>query len=87
MNLRGYLGEQLATDNIGEEIFALASKIFPICRSITGNGVRDTLREISSHVALKTYEVATGTKVLDWTIPREWNIRDAYIKDSRGKKS
>jgi aminopeptidase-like protein len=86
MNLRGYLGEQLATDNIGEEIFALASKIFPICRSITGNGVRDTLREISLHVALKTYEVPTGTKVFDWTIPREWNIRDAYIKDSRGKK-
>src|SRR5262249_55053934 len=86
MILRGRLGEQLVTEDIGEEIFALASKIFPICRSITGNGVRQTLREIGSHVALKIYEVPTGTKVFDWTIPREWNIRDAYIKNARGQK-
>jgi aminopeptidase-like protein len=86
MNLRGRLAEQLVTQDIGEEIFAFASEIFPICRSITGNGVRQTLREIGTHVALKTHEVPTGTKVFDWTIPREWNIRDAYIKDSRGQR-
>src|SRR5215467_868147 len=86
MNVRkGGLGEQLITEDIGEEIFALATKIFPICRSITGSGVRQTLREIGAHVALETHEVPTGTKVFDWTIPREWNIRDAYIKDSRGE--
>jgi aminopeptidase-like protein len=62
----------------------LATKIFPICRSITGNGVRQTLSQIGAHVALETYEVPTGTKVFDWTIPREWNIRDTYINDSRG---
>jgi aminopeptidase-like protein len=84
--LRGQIGGQLRTERIGEEIFALAAKIFPICRSITGNGVRQTLREIAAHIALEIHEVPTGTPVFDWTIPREWNIRDAYIKDSRGEK-
>ena len=80
------LAEQLVTDNVGEEIFALAARIFPICRSITGDGVRRTLREIGSHIALETREVPTGTEVFDWTIPREWNIRDAYIRDGDGAK-
>jgi aminopeptidase-like protein len=86
MYLRGELGERLLTEEIGEEIFALAAKIFPICRSITGNGVRQTLREIAAHIALEMHEVPTGTPVFDWTIPREWNIRDAYIKDRHGQK-
>jgi len=73
-------------DDIGEEIFALAAKIYPFCRSITGNGVRQTLREVGAHIALDIHEVPTGTPVLDWTIPREWNIRDAYIKNERGEK-
>lgn len=73
-------------DDIGAEIFALAAKIFPFCRSITGNGVRQTLREVSAHIDLDIHEVPTGTAVLDWTIPREWNIRDAYIKNEHGKK-
>jgi len=86
MYLRRELGERLLTEKIGEEIFALAAKIFPICRSITGNGVRQTLREIAAHIALEIHEVPTGTPVFDWTIPREWNIRDAYIKDSDGER-
>jgi aminopeptidase-like protein len=86
MYVRGDLGERLLTEEIGEEIFALAAKIFPICRSITGNGVRQTLREIAAHIALEMHEVPTGTPVFDWTIPREWNIRDAYIKDSDGER-
>jgi aminopeptidase-like protein len=80
------LSRQLAAEGIGQEIFALAAKIYPICRSITGNGVRDTLRELSAHIALDIHEVPTGTPVFDWTVPREWNIRDAYIKDARGEK-
>jgi aminopeptidase-like protein len=80
------LGEQVVTEGIGEEIFALAAKIYPICRSITGNGVRQTLHEISSHIELKLHEVPSGSAVFDWTIPREWNIRDAYIKNQRGDK-
>jgi aminopeptidase-like protein len=73
-------------DDVGTEIFALAAKIFPFCRSITGNGVRQTLREIGAHIPLQIHEVPTGTAVLDWTIPREWNIRDAWIRNARGEK-
>ncbi len=78
--------EHLIAHEAGEEIFAFAARIFPICRSITGNGVRQTLREIGSHLALQVHEVPTGTAVFDWTIPREWNIRDAYIKNEAGDK-
>ncbi|QDW36628.1 DUF4910 domain-containing protein [Bradyrhizobium sp. KBS0727] len=73
-------------DDVGTEILALAARIFPICRSITGNGVRQTLREVGAHIDLDIHEVATGTPVLDWTIPREWNIRDAWIKNEGGEK-
>lgn len=73
-------------DDVGSEILALAARIFPICRSITGDGVRQTLREVAAHIDLDIHEVATGTPVLDWTIPREWNIRDAWIKNERGEK-
>jgi aminopeptidase-like protein len=86
MNLRGDLVERLLTEKIGEEIFALAAKIYPICRSITGNGVRDTLGLLAAHIDLEVHEVPTGTAVFDWTIPSEWNIRDAYIKNEQGEK-
>src|ERR1700730_3255636 len=71
---------------IGEEIYALAAEIYPICRSITGNGVRETIKVLARHIEISVHEVPTGTQVFDWTIPREWNIRDAYIKDGRGEK-
>src|SRR6185295_17802294 len=86
MELQKNLSEQLVADGIGEQIFAFAAKLYPICRSISGNGVRETLREIGTHLALKVHEVPTGTAVFDWTIPREWNIRDAYIKNEQGKR-
>jgi aminopeptidase-like protein len=78
--------EKPLADDVGSEILALAARIFPICRSITGDGVRQTLREVAAHIDLDIHEVATGTPVLDWTIPREWNIRDAWIKNERGEK-
>jgi aminopeptidase-like protein len=78
--------KRLLKDDIGEDIFELAARIYPICRSITGNGVRQTLREVGAHIDLQIHEVASGTSVLDWTIPHEWNIRDAYIKNERGEK-
>ena len=78
--------DQTVIDDIGEDIFALAARIYPICRSITGDGVRTTLREISAHIPLDIHEVPTGTTVFDWTVPREWNIRDAYIKNDKGEK-
>jgi aminopeptidase-like protein len=84
--LQGDASGQLLTNGAGEEIFSFAARIFPVCRSITGDGVGQTLREIGSHLPLKVREVPTGTEVFDWTIPREWNIRDAYIKNGAGDK-
>lgn len=71
---------------IGDEMYQLMVELFPICRSITGNGLRKTLKILSKHIPLEIHEVPTGTKVFDWTIPHEWNINDAYIKNSKGEK-
>jgi aminopeptidase-like protein len=60
-------------------MMALIEELFPICRSITGNGVRNTLAILQRHISLEIHEVPSGTPVLDWTVPREWNIREAYI--------
>ncbi|TSC68617.1 MAG: hypothetical protein G01um101466_378 [Parcubacteria group bacterium Gr01-1014_66] len=65
---------------------ALATRLFPIGRSITGDGVRETLRVLREHISLTIHEVATGTVAFDWTVPKEWNIRDAYLIDPDGKK-
>ena len=67
-------------------MYALVSELFPICRSITGDGVRRTLEIIGRHVPLEVREVASGTQVLDWTVPKEWNIRDAWIKNRAGDR-
>ena len=62
-------------------------KLYPICRSITGNGVRKTLKIIKKEFPkLKIHSVPSGSKVFDWNIPPEWNIRDAYILDKDNKK-
>ncbi len=65
---------------------ALIEELFPICRSITGNGVRETLAILRNHIPLELNEVASGTPVFDWTVPREWNIRDAYIARPDGTR-
>ncbi|WP_177242498.1 DUF4910 domain-containing protein [Amycolatopsis marina] len=64
----------------------LVERLYPLCRSITGDGVRRTLEILSEHIPLRVHEVPTGTPVLDWTVPQEWNIRDAYIADSAGNR-
>src|SRR5215831_8340835 len=71
---------------IGDAIFALAAEIYPICRSITGDGVRQTLARLGQHIDLEIHEIPTGTQIFDWIIPREWNIRDAFIKNSKGER-
>ena len=73
-------------ENCGQWMHGLMTELFPICRSITGNGVRETLNIIQKHIPLTTFEVPSGTRVFDWTIPKEWNIRDAYIVDEHGNK-
>ena len=65
---------------------ALATELYPVCRSITGDGVRTTLARIAREIPLVMHEVPSGTRVFDWTIPDEWNVRDAWIKDSSGRK-
>lgn len=67
-------------------MYSLIQRLFPICRSITGNGVRETLQILTDFIPLKLTEIPSGTKVFDWTVPDEWNIRDAYIKNSRGER-
>jgi aminopeptidase-like protein len=64
----------------------LIEELYPICRSITGEGVRQTLRRIGKDIPLELREVSSGTEVFDWTVPDEWNIRDAWIKDPQGRR-
>ena len=73
-------------ESAGSEMFELIRELFPICRSITGDGLRRSLARLGDVIPLVTHEVATGTQVFDWTIPKEWNIRDAYIKDAAGRR-
>ncbi|WP_321348354.1 DUF2172 domain-containing protein [uncultured Draconibacterium sp.] len=70
----------------GYSMHDLISRLYPICRSITGNGVRKTLSIIKEIIPLNAVEVPSGTKVLNWEVPDEWNITDAWIKDPDGKK-
>ena len=75
------------TNNINKGgMYDLVKDLFPICRSITGNGVRETLKIIQQHIPININEVPTGTKVFDWTVPKEWNIKDAYIMDENSNK-
>jgi aminopeptidase-like protein len=71
---------------VGGKLHAFAADIFPICRSITGAGVRETLDHIEKLVPLTRSEVASGTQVLDWHVPNEWSVREAYIQNAAGAR-
>ncbi len=72
--------------NRGADMHATIERLYPICRSITGNGVRQTLDVLSEIIPIEQHEVATGTQVFDWPVPQEWNITDAYVKDASGRR-
>ena len=73
--------------NYNKEIYTFANKVFSFPRSLTGDGVRSTLYEIKKiNKDLKKIEIATGTQVFDWKVPKEWRVTNAYIIDPEGKK-
>ena len=71
---------------MGDEIYDLIERLYPLNRSITGDGLRESLRIVQKELPIDLKEIPTGTKVLDWSIPKEWNIKGAWIKNSRGEK-
>ncbi|MFL5944420.1 MAG: DUF4910 domain-containing protein [Gaiellaceae bacterium] len=83
---RGVAWDVVSGHEAGSEIHDLIAELYPICRSISGDGVRETFQLVSRHVPLDVTEVPTGTEVFDWTVPREWNIRDAWIADADGER-
>ena len=78
--------ESPALNVVGEQMYALINDLYPVCRSITGNGVRSTLERIRQEIPLTIHEVPSGTPVFDWVVPLEWNIKDAYIITPTGEK-
>lgn len=71
----------------GRRMFALAKELFPICRSITGDGVRETFRILQKyHPDIRLTEVPSGTQAFDWTVPQEWSITEAYLEDEAGNR-
>ena len=80
------LRRTLDLDCVGQIMYRFSAAAYPICRSITGDGFRQTLELIRRQIPLEVHEVPTGTPVFDWTVPKEWNIRDAYIADSSGRR-
>jgi aminopeptidase-like protein len=80
------IGQMMLPADVGTRAYALIRDLYPICRSITGNGLRQTLQRIQREIPIEIHEVPTGTQVLDWTVPKEWNIRSAYIATTRGEK-
>ena len=73
-------------DTVGRNMHGFAAELYPICRSITGEGLRETLRTVAKRIPLRLVEVPSGTRVFDWTVPKEWSIRDAYIRRKTGEK-
>ena len=74
-------------EDIGRSIYKLAQELWPLNRSITGEGARSTLLKIQELIpSLNIFEVSSGTKAFDWTVPDEWHINDAYIVTPCGKK-
>ena len=78
------LARPASTAGTGAEAIELIERLFPLCRSLTGDGVRATFDLIEEEIPLSRTEVASGTRVFDWIVPDEWNLREAYRRD-RGR--
>lgn len=73
-------------ERLANEALGLVRELYPVCRSITGQGVRQTLGRLGAVASIEQFEVPTGTPLFDWQVPREWNVRDAWIRDPSGRK-
>ncbi|MCM0083331.1 DUF4910 domain-containing protein [Geomonas sp. Red32] len=82
---RRYLDIAVDRGEAGEWMHTLVKELYPICRSITGDGFRRSLQILGERIPLSVREVASGTPVFDWTVPREWNVREAWVKDPAGR--
>jgi aminopeptidase-like protein len=80
------MAETGAASTDGQELHAFATRLYPICRSITGAGVRETLHLIQARIPLLIREVPTGTRLFDWEVPDEWNVEDAFVADGDGRR-
>jgi aminopeptidase-like protein len=78
--------DKIVSNDFGHKMWELTERLWPICRSLTGDGVRETFNIIQEHIPIKIHEVPTGTKVFDWEVPKEWKIRDAYVLNEKGEK-
>jgi len=83
-DVKSFDASRVLPDGCGEEMYRFISELYPICRSITGQGIRDTFGRIQQHIPLSITAVPSGTQVFDWMVPLEWNIRDAYVADRQG---
>lgn len=78
--------QRLDLGDLGQQMYACVEDLYPLCRSITGDGLRETLRRLGRHLPLTLHEVPTSTPAFDWTVPKEWNIRDAWVKSASGER-
>jgi aminopeptidase-like protein len=79
-------GAPAGPEDPGERMTAMMRRLFPLCRSITGDGVRATLDIVGERLPLERHAVPSGTQVFDWTVNDEWNVRDAYVADRHGNR-
>jgi aminopeptidase-like protein len=80
------LAEPAQREDIGQEAYELMRRLFPLCRSLTGDGVRATFDELDEQIELARTEIPSGTRVFDWTVPDEWNLRDAHLTAPDGTR-
>ena len=71
---------------LGTAMHARMAELYPICRSITGPGLRQTLDLVGAQIPIEVHAVPSGTQVFDWTVNDEWQVRDAYVADADGRR-